>query len=297
MVDHGFLAELASEGRDVYLYEQAGGGRSDVLPMGEYSLNRSLDDLYAVLDRIGERVDLMGYSAGGILVAQALARAEAQEHIASAIMVDSGPMDGPTAAIEGGVGRPNARGVADSPAVGIGVPPLRYGVEFGFTRLGLLSPKNALMGQEEALNAFGPEYLGSEVASFYCAADADRVQADDSPENWSFNVLASLAMHRDIRSSGSIAEALGQSSVPEMVMIGECSTQTRAWSGAIIQAYPAVERVQFMPGVGHQIWNGLDDNDERALDVVTAFLNGEPAPLPNWPTRDDLDIYLSPEWE
>ncbi|MEV4190212.1 hypothetical protein [Streptomyces toxytricini] len=47
-----------------------------------------------------------------------------------------------------------------------------------------------------------------------------------------------------------------------------------------------------MPGVGHHMWNGLDGNDERAAAVISAFLQDEPAPLPNYPTRKDVSAFL-----
>jgi hypothetical protein len=47
-----------------------------------------------------------------------------------------------------------------------------------------------------------------------------------------------------------------------------------------------------MPGVGHRMWNGLDDNNERAAAVITAFLQGRPSPLPNDPTRAGISAFL-----
>ncbi|WP_203236591.1 hypothetical protein [Nocardia panacis] len=41
------------------------------------------------------------------------------------------------------------------------------------------------------------------------------------------------------------------------------------------------------------IWNGLDDNNDRAATVITAFLDDEPAPLPNYPTAKDIPTFLS----
>jgi hypothetical protein len=40
------------------------------------------------------------------------------------------------------------------------------------------------------------------------------------------------------------------------------------------------------------MWNGLDGNNERAAAVITAFLQEEPAPLPNHPTRDEIPAFL-----
>jgi hypothetical protein len=35
------------------------------------------------------------------------------------------------------------------------------------------------------------------------------------------------------------------------------------------------------------MWNGLDDNNARAAATVTAFLQEEPAPLPNHPSAGE----------
>lgn len=40
------------------------------------------------------------------------------------------------------------------------------------------------------------------------------------------------------------------------------------------------------------MWNGLDDNNGRAVAVITAFLQDKPAPLPNYPTRDETPAFL-----
>jgi hypothetical protein len=39
-------------------------------------------------------------------------------------------------------------------------------------------------------------------------------------------------------------------------MIAECSSQVRQWATAVLANDPAVQRTQFMPGVGHHMWMG-----------------------------------------
>jgi hypothetical protein len=77
-----------------------------------------------------------------------------------------------------------------------------------------------------------------------------------------------------------------------MLMIAECSSQVRQWATAILADDPAIRRTQYMPGVGHHMWNGLDDNNDRAAAVIAAFLQDKPAPLPNHPTRDEIPAFL-----
>lgn len=77
-----------------------------------------------------------------------------------------------------------------------------------------------------------------------------------------------------------------------MLMIAECSSQVRQWATTILADNPAIQRTQYMPGVGHHMWNGLGDNDQRAAAVITAFLQDKPAPLPDYPTRVDIPAFL-----
>jgi hypothetical protein len=72
---------------------------------------------------------------------------------------------------------------------------------------------------------------------------------------------------------------------PAMLMIAECSAQVRQWETAVLAADPAIQRTQYMLGVGHHMWNGLDDNNQRAAAVITAFLDDRPAPPPQLPHR------------
>jgi hypothetical protein len=65
-------------------------------------------------------------------------------------------------------------------------------------------------------------------------------------------------------------------------VIAECSAQVRQWETTVLDDDPAIQRTQYMPGVGHHMWNGLDDNNTRAAAVIMAFLQDKPAPLPNF---------------
>jgi pimeloyl-ACP methyl ester carboxylesterase len=293
LIDHRFLQLLAQQGYDVYAYEQAGGGRSDLLPMSQYTISRSVSDLGAFVDRLGHgQVDVLGFSAGGVVLTRALAEPSVATRLHRAIIAEPGPMDGPTAQIEGQKGRPNAKGTAPAMTGPRATHTPRYAVAFGLMRLGLLPPDTGLIGQGEGLNAFKAADLGSDTASAYCARDAHRIPAEDSPQNFSFNAAASLQLQQSIKDSPSVAAQLRRSHVPAMLMIAECSSQVRQWATAVLADGSVIQRTQYLPGVGHHLWNGLDDNNQRAAAVVTAFLENEPAPLPNYPTRADITPFL-----
>jgi pimeloyl-ACP methyl ester carboxylesterase len=294
VLDHRFLRLLAGQGYDVYAYEHPGGGRSDLLPMEQYTISRSVRDLAAFLDRLDKGpVDVLGFSAGAIVLTRALATPDAAARVHRAIIAEPGPMDGPTAAlINGQPGRPSARGLAPAPTGPRATSVPRYAVALGLIQLGLLPPDTGLITQAEGVNAFKAADLGSDTASAYCARDAGRIPAEDTAENFSFSAAASLRIQQTIRDSSSIAPELSRSRTPSMLMIAECSSQIRQWQTAILAAHPAIERTHYMPGVGHRMWNGLDDNNERAAAVITAFLQSDPSPLRNYPTRAGISAFL-----
>ncbi|MGK5553239.1 alpha/beta fold hydrolase [Actinomadura kijaniata] len=293
VLDHRFLQLLARQGHDVYAYEHAGGGRSGLLPMGQYTVSRSVRDLTAFVDHLGkERVDVLGFSAGAVVLAQALAVPRAAGHVRRAIIAEPGPMDGPTTRISGHRGRPSARGLAPAMTGPRSTRVPRYAVALGLMRLGLLEPDTGLVGQAETVNAFRAADLGGDTASAYCARDAHRIPTEDTPQNFSFNPAASLHIQQKLKDSPSIAPRLRRSRTPAMLMIAECSSQVRQWATAILANAPAVQRTQYMPGVGHRMWNGLDGNNERAAAVITAFLQNGPPPLRNYPTRADIPTFL-----
>jgi pimeloyl-ACP methyl ester carboxylesterase len=293
VLDHRFLQLLARHGYDVYAYEHAGGGRSGLLPLEQYSIDRSVQDFTAFVDHLGKGpVDVLGFSAGGGVLARALADPPAAALVHKAIIAEPGPMDGPTAQLTGHKGQPSARDLAPAMRGPRSTHVPRYAVAFGLMRLGLLSPGSTLVGQAEGDNAFTAADLGSDTASSYCARDAYRIPEEDTAENFSFSPAASMHIQQTIKDSPSIATRLQRSGTPTMLMVAQCSSQVRQWATTILAENPAVERTQFMPDVGHHMWNGLDDNNGKAFAVIDTFLQGKPAPLPNYPKRSDIANFL-----
>jgi pimeloyl-ACP methyl ester carboxylesterase len=293
LLDHRFLRLLARQGYDVYAYEQAGGGRSDLLAMDQYTISRSVKDLAAFMDRLDRgKADVLGFSAGGVTLTRALADPAVAARMRRAIVAEPGPMDGPTTRIAGHKGRESARDLAPAMTGPRSTHLPRYAVAFGLMRLGLLTPETGLVGQAEGVNAFTAADLGSDTASAYCARDADRIPTEDSAENFSFSAAASLRVQQTLKDSPSIAPQLRRSRTPAMLMIAECSSQTRQWATSVLADDPAIQRTQYLRGVGHRLWNGLDDNNDRAAAVITAFLQDKPAPVPNYPTREEIPAFL-----
>lgn len=99
------------------------------------------------------------------------------------------------------------------------------------------------------------------------------------PPNFSFNPAASLQVMASIRQSPSIGAELGRSQTRAMLLTGECSAQMPGWNSAILGADPRMRRV-ILPGVGHHLWNGLDDHNARAADAIASFLAERPPSRP-----------------
>lgn len=294
LLDHRFLQLLARQGYDVYAYEHAGGGRSELLPMNQYTIVRSVSDLGAFIDHLdGKQADVLGFSAGAVVLTRALAEPSIAARLHRAIIAEPGPMDGPTAAITGQKGQPNASGLAPALTGPRSTHTPRYAVALGLMRLGMLPPDTGLIGQAEAVNAFQAADLGNDTASAYCARDANRIPTEDTSQNFSFNAPASLQLQQSIKDSPSIAPQLSRSRTPTLLLIAECSSQVRQWATAILATDPAIQRTHYLHGVGHHLWNGLDNNNQQAATAISAFLQNKPSPYPNYPTRSDISTFLS----
>jgi len=86
------LSSLTDDGHNLYFYDQVGGGLSMRLTdITEYTLDRHLFDLNAIVRRIGKRqVILVGSSFGSSLAANYMARYP--DNVAAAVMSGSAPM-------------------------------------------------------------------------------------------------------------------------------------------------------------------------------------------------------------
>jgi proline iminopeptidase len=86
------IGPLAKEGFDIYLYDQIGSGQSTRLDdINEYTVNRHLKDLEAIIEKIGEeQVVLMGQSWGAMLGVSYLA--EHCKQVAKAVFTGPGPI-------------------------------------------------------------------------------------------------------------------------------------------------------------------------------------------------------------
>lgn len=285
-----FLARLASDGYDVWVYDQAGGGDSDLLPETAYSHERNVADFKAVLDEIGApKVSVISQSYGAMILASGLADPTIRPRIAKAVFVEPGAYDFsvldrvPEQNLYGGAKPFGSVPAADRAASALAQPRVL---------LGLLLPRgNQFLGQDEAANAFGGADMREQRYRSYCAADADRVDVNALPIG--LNLKANFAINQQgATEKRSLKAALAGSRVPAMVMLGECSYVGRGYQTALIDDYPAIDRVAYVTGVGHSIWNGLDHHDAVALRTLEEFFAGTPPTIRNYPTKADVPGFL-----
>jgi len=95
------MQRYAQRGYEVFLYDQAGGGRSDFLPASQYSHQRNVDDLAAIMDHLPQRdIVAMGHSYGGELLVSALADPRIAPRISKAVFSEPGGLPIPPDARE-----------------------------------------------------------------------------------------------------------------------------------------------------------------------------------------------------
>ncbi len=285
-----FFQRLADHGYDVYLYDQAGGGRSDLLPVQEYSHQRNLDDLAAIIQIIGaDEVVLIGQSYGGTMLASALTDDVIAPRISKAIFAEPGAlpldMDEMIRYVDKNVpknGSMTAKAHQYTPSA-LFSP--RAITAF------LLPAQSQIVSQTELMNAVSPSETHKMISSAYCQWDANRVpQQSDVAVNY----LADIVISNDKANNHPVfsLEKFSDSHVPAMLMLGECSYVYRRDQLAYLVAYPDITLSQYFTGVGHSLWNGLDNNNERAEASLLSFIENTTPPLPNYPTKNDLAKFV-----
>jgi pimeloyl-ACP methyl ester carboxylesterase len=73
--DQSIYGSLASDGFRVFLYDQAGSGMSDFLPVREYTIDRAVEDLEAIRKEVGaDEMILVGHSWGSRLAVRYMSK-------------------------------------------------------------------------------------------------------------------------------------------------------------------------------------------------------------------------------
>jgi proline iminopeptidase len=266
--DTAYFGRLASDGYDVWVYDQVGTGRSSRLAdPRRYDIAREVADLEAIRRRIGaERLVLIGHSWGGQVAASYLAAHP--DHVAKVVFSSPGALA--PAVDDGSGGRVRAR--------------LTRGQQLRLYRL-LARPRvllawTLLQLDPRAAHAFaGDAEMDARNDRVYNAGRAGAHCRDAGPGPalhglgfyaYQFPQSAAARPWADPR------PALSRLHTPALVVKGSCDYLSWSSGLAYLRAVPG-SRLAYLHHAGH---NSYQDQPAAFLATVRAFLAGRPLPEP-----------------
>ena len=260
--EHAFFERFAGEGYDVYLYEQAGTGRSDPLrDLRDYTVQRNVDDLEAIRRTIGaERLILIGQSWGAVLAAHYAA--DHPQRVAKLVFPSPGPMrHADQVRIDASR---TAAASADT------TPPLRVMAAWYFAEVNPRLAANFAPPQE--MNNYMGSVAPRLMRQSYCAGDAASVPRVDGA---GFNFYANRLTQQDMELHSDPRPALRLGATPTLVMKGECDYVPWEVARDYKSSFPN-SRMVYLEHTGHLLWGGQPDLTFR---VMRAFLADAPLPV------------------
>lgn len=258
------LARLSETGRDVYFYDQVGGGLSERLTdIAEYTVDRHIADLEAIRVQIGaERIVLLGSSWGATLAVHYTARYP--ERVESLILSGPGvihPSDWPE-----GYGRVEERFTSEEAE--------RFQTAVNSPRL-----EEALEAWSEDPNAGPRLFSDDEAGAFFDRIANDfylpHLGCEGAPLNTmsrGYGFWSNRMTGRDLNVSADPKPMLSQLDTPVLILRGECEYMRRA----VAEQYDRVfsnSTLEDIEGAGHMIYW---EQPEVFLARVTAFLARTP---------------------
>lgn len=278
-LDLDFFRTFSEEGYDVYLYDQAGAGRSGLLPKIEYSHSRNIRDFAAIADIINAKCYIVvGQSYGGSLLADLASDKILSKRIWRAIYAEPG-VTMPTAEKTVFSRSPNA--LTEDVSL-----PIRIIIGM------LVNPKGNFTTQNEVVNYMSgrQDLIQKLFLQSFPKKDAGRVPKVEAGV-LNFSVIGIIppevaAYNKDL------AEKFRRSRVKSMLMLGQSSYIERNGPLDILRINPGIERTQYFRNAGHILWNGLDDNNQQVKAAIDAFLNDMAPMLPDYPKRTDIPQFI-----
>lgn len=288
-----FFQQFTELGYDVYLYDQAGSGRSGFLPVNEYNQHRNVQDLSEIIQTINaENLTVVGHSYGGVLLADALANKEISPKISKAVFSEPGPFSINYNELQQYVdGEIPAKSDYINPRKQVQKLPWALYSPRMWLAVMLLTPDNEFVPQEEMANILEPadmEYYGSKTQ---CPDDNSNKSHEGKDTGMRLNIFATININS--KPADFAIDNLAQATAPAMLLLGECTFVERRDQLAYIAAYPNMERVHYFEGYGHSTLRHFPDQRQNLpFESIVAFLEDRPAPLPNYPTRDDFPEFV-----
>jgi pimeloyl-ACP methyl ester carboxylesterase len=258
------LSRLSGSGRDVYFYDQVGGGLSERLAdVTEYTVNRHIADLEAIRGEIGaERMVLLGSSWGATLAAHYAARYP--NRVAGLVLSGPGvihPGDWPD-----GYGRVEERMTQREQE--------RFQKELEWPRLteaieaSMVDPNRAaaILPDQEAGAFF------DRIATNFYMPHMGCKESSLRPVVHGYGFWANRMTSRDFDASSDPKPALASLTTPTLVLRGECEYM----HPAVAEQYHAVFRNSELinvAGAGHMVYW---EQPQVFLEAVRSFLRGVP---------------------
>jgi len=258
--DFDFVPALAETGHDVYMFDQPGGGYSSDLPIGDYTLERSLADIDAVREQTGaDRMILVGHSAGGFLAA-AYAAAH-PDHVERAVLVSPGTYDtsaegrdAAAAAQEASAARPSADPGAPQPA------PLP------------LSAQLRLSAAATLLETVGPDA----AVALLSQEDAKKATAVATGSQGGLNLYANVVLNKDFEAHwDGVLSQLAALRMPTLLVRSQYDSVDWRGQHLLAGAVPDSQTV-YIPGAEHAPWALQHD---RTIAAVSDFLLDRAQPV------------------
>ena len=274
-----FFSTFTEDGYDVYLYDQAGAGRSGLLPKSDYSHERNIKDFEAILDKINApQYIVIGQSYGASMLANLTANTVTAKRIAKAIITE------PAITIK----------EAEHPVYARSPNALKDNVDLPFRIfLGfIVNPAGEFTSQNEVINYFAAhtDLTQKIFRNSFPATDSDHIpKVDISVINFSIVgiIPKQVAMYDQ-----HLAEEYKRVHVPTMLMLGESSYIERNAPMDLLEINPNITRVQYIRNAGHILWNGLHNNNQIVKQSMLEFLNDQPPTIPDYPKRTDIKKFL-----
>lgn len=256
-----FLKQFTADGFDVYLYDQIGCGRSDLLPqISGYSIQRNLDDLENIRQLIGvEKMILVGQSWGGSLAAGYLALYP--QHVEKVVFTSPGEM------WEDPMIRSDYRLTAGKD-IDLDLPP-RFLAAIQLLSINPQAAQN-LVSQEEANQIL--EDVGSQIlAQSFCKADQDLVPQYSPEKRFGFNFYANQITRKNPGGAVNPEPMLSSVEVPALILKGSCDFIPSEATQKYQQVLPNAE-MAVLEGAGHLLWGS---QPQQTVEMIRKFLLSE----------------------
>lgn len=259
------ISRLANDGYDVYFYDQVGGGLSARLPdISQYTLERHLEDLAAVYERIGsDKIILIASSGGATLGASYMANNPT--HVSAAVFSGPAPIYHPAWNETGDGGLDEQLSPEQKLAFSKLVETPRL---LAALVLADINPRAAVRfaGEEELGALF--DKVANEFYLPIAVCDMQGIHVQSAGYGFWSNRITSKSLRSR---SDDPRTALRQNTTPVLVLRGECEYKKEQVAGEYVSVFPNAQ-LTTLKNAGHMV---LWEQPDAFLQLVRQFLDAE----------------------